>query len=85
MLADMVVNAEIHEFGEVDHPDGWYGVVDITCEVVRTRDASLVWRSRVRIEEKAAQRTVLETVRALGRALGRATEELKAGITAEVE
>ncbi len=81
-LADLVVNAEIHEFGEVDRPDGWYGVVDITFEAVRARDASLVWRSRVRVEEQAAQRTVLETVRALGRALGRATEELKAGIIA---
>jgi ABC-type uncharacterized transport system auxiliary subunit len=81
-LADVVVNAEIHEFGEVDHEDGWYGVVDVTFEASRTRDGSLVWHSRIRHEEKAAKRTVAETVRALGRALGRASEELKAGITA---
>jgi ABC-type uncharacterized transport system auxiliary subunit len=79
-LADIVVNAEIHEFGEVDGPDGWYGLVDITFEASRLDDGSLVWRGRARHREKAAKKNVLETVRALGRALGRASDELMKGL-----
>jgi ABC-type uncharacterized transport system auxiliary subunit len=84
-LADIFVVAEIHEFGEVDGPDGWYGVLDMTMEANRVDTGELIWQSRVRHEEKAAKRTVAETVRALGLALGRASNELKAGIIGGVK
>lgn len=84
-LADIHVVAEIHEFGEVDMPDGWYGVLDITLEANRVDTGELIWQSRVRHEEKAEKRTVADTVRALGRALGRVSNELQAGIIAGVK
>ena len=84
-LADVIVNAQVHEFGEVDARGGWYGVVDVTFAVNRMRDGEVIWQKRVRLEEKANERTVVETVRALGRALGRASDELKAGILAGVQ
>ncbi len=83
-LATVAINAEIHEFGELDGPGGWYGVVDITLEANRVDTGELIWRSRIRHEEKAAKRTVVETVRALGVALGRVSDELKAGLVVGV-
>ncbi len=80
-LSDIVVSAEIHEFGELDRPDGWYGVVDMTIEANRVKgDGRLVWRSRIRRLEKAEKRTVADTVRALGRALAVVSGEIEAGI-----
>jgi ABC-type uncharacterized transport system auxiliary subunit len=83
-LADLVVTAEIHEFGEVDGADGWYGTVDITFEVNRVANGGLVWRERVRHRERAEKKNVVETVRALGRALGRASDDLMDGIATGV-
>jgi uncharacterized lipoprotein YmbA len=81
-LADVAVDAEIHFLGEVDRPDGWYGVLDVTFEATSATDGTLLWGQRLTIEEKAATKTVADVARALSRALTTATEKLAAGIAA---
>ncbi len=79
-LADYVLGGYVHRFDEEDRADAWYGVVEITFEVIRTRDGERVFHRRFREEERARERTVAEVVRALARALRRVLDEARAGI-----
>ena len=70
-FADLLVAGEVHRLGEEDRGADWYAVVELTVEVSRSTDGTVLFHRRYREEEPCADRTVREVVRALNRGTSR--------------
>jgi ABC-type uncharacterized transport system auxiliary subunit len=82
--AEYLVDAQVHRFEEVDGKDGWFGLVEITFEVVRASDGGIVFHERIRDREKASAENVADVVRALEKALRSVLDEFYEGLAAAV-
>ncbi len=82
--ADVLIVGEVLRFDEQDQGDGWFAVVEIGFDVIRQNvDGSgdrIVLSRRYRREERAAENSVPEVVRALSRATGQVLVEFRADL-----
>ena len=78
---DFLLGATVHRLDQEDRVDGWYAVVEISFELIRARDGSVVWHERMREDEIAADRTVSNVVRAMSRSLSRILIALRGALS----
>lgn len=76
-FADVVLDGEVHRFGEEDRDGDWCGVVEISFEASLRGDGEVILHRRYVQVEKSAEKTVAGVVRALSVALSRVLDDLK--------